>query len=583
MRRIQRQSNQHHSSRRGGLMVIIAVSLVVILGLAALSIDIGRETLFKTQLQATADASALAAAARLNQNADQADVRRDVIDTAMDVARRNSAGGFEDVLLDPNLDVELGRRTFDPDTGEYNLDFGPGAQPYNVVRVTPRLDIVDTVKDGNDVTEDRRPSLLFASVLGANEATLRASAIATFQPRDMMLVMDNSGSMRFDSLFRDDTIEKIGVDGVEQVIEEMWEDLGSPTYGDMEFEPQYITVSGQPAYGAVPHIDVTWKGTEVYVVSTKDLSNVVLYFSDGSTQKFDGLYGNTGSFRGTGYNYNKLIITAWVKSGNNQSGDGPGYGERFNLGYFSTIRRALGIDNVYYPYPSGSWNEFILYALFSDYLQNADQQYKFGMLSFVHFVNDRKPLPSQTPDLYRTRQQPIGALKDSVDLLVDYLREVEANDRIGLAIYSTSARLESGLTDDLDRIKDATGRQQPNGATNISEGMRLARLELEDNSRDSASRMMVLMTDGQANRPGNPAYAKLLCLEEAARAEEAGIRVMTISLGLGADTDLMEQIAEETNGIHFRVPGGTTVAELEEQLKRVFAEIAADRPIKLIK
>lgn len=68
----------------------------------------------------------------------------------------------------------------------------------------------------------------------------------------------------------------------------------------------------------------------VTVTSTKDLSNVVLAFCDGIHQKFDGLSGKSGTFSGTGTNQGKPIATVWVKSGNNDSGDGPGYGQRFN-------------------------------------------------------------------------------------------------------------------------------------------------------------------------------------------------------------------------------------------------------------
>jgi hypothetical protein len=59
------------------------------------------------------------------------------------------------------------------------------------------------------------------------------------------------------------------------------------------------------------------------------LSNVVLKFSDQSTQKFEPLSGNTASLSGTGTHQGKCIIGAWVKSGCNESGDGPGYGEWF--------------------------------------------------------------------------------------------------------------------------------------------------------------------------------------------------------------------------------------------------------------
>lgn len=65
----------------------------------------------------------------------------------------------------------------------------------------------------------------------------------------------------------------------------------------------------------------------VTATSTLDLSNVVLKFSDETTQKFDGLSGNSIVLSGTADNEGKCIIGVWIKSGCNQSGDGPGYGK----------------------------------------------------------------------------------------------------------------------------------------------------------------------------------------------------------------------------------------------------------------
>src|SRR5690606_4616801 len=93
------------------------------------------------------------------------------------------------------------------------------------------------------------------------------------------------------------------------------------------------TVVGQSASGCSPQVTVTFHGdqTSVSIQSTKDLSNVVLEYADGAHQKFDGLnQGQTGTFQGTGANSGKMITGLWVKSGCNQSGDGPGYGERFD-------------------------------------------------------------------------------------------------------------------------------------------------------------------------------------------------------------------------------------------------------------
>lgn len=67
----------------------------------------------------------------------------------------------------------------------------------------------------------------------------------------------------------------------------------------------------------------------VTATSDKDLSNVVLKFSDGTTQKFEDLSGFEQVFSGTGNHADKCIEGIWIKSGCNQSGDGPGYGEWF--------------------------------------------------------------------------------------------------------------------------------------------------------------------------------------------------------------------------------------------------------------
>ncbi|MDP2350340.1 MAG: thrombospondin type 3 repeat-containing protein, partial [Chloroflexota bacterium] len=82
--------------------------------------------------------------------------------------------------------------------------------------------------------------------------------------------------------------------------------------------------------GPVPDVAVAFTCDGVAVRSCKDLSNVVLDLESGVRQRFEGLSGETGIFAGTGANAGQPIRTVWVKSGANMSGDGPGYGERFD-------------------------------------------------------------------------------------------------------------------------------------------------------------------------------------------------------------------------------------------------------------
>lgn len=89
------------------------------------------------------------------------------------------------------------------------------------------------------------------------------------------------------------------------------------------------TNNGGTDGGCMPVVGATFAtdSKSVTATSTKDLSNVVLKYFDGTVQKFDGLTGLTGTFSGTGQNAGKCIVGIWIKSGCNDSGDGPGYGE----------------------------------------------------------------------------------------------------------------------------------------------------------------------------------------------------------------------------------------------------------------
>jgi Mg-chelatase subunit ChlD len=116
--------------------------------------------------------------------------------------------------------------------------------------------------------------------------------------------------------------------------------------------------------------------------------------------------------------------------------------------------------------------------------------------------------------------------------------------------------------------------------TNIGGGLKVAREELENNGRQDAYRVIVLMTDGVANRPSGT--AEQWAIDQANLCKTSKIKIMAIALGLGADEDLMLDLAEITGGKRFIVPGGGTIAQYEAQLMQVFQDIAADRPLKLL-
>lgn len=72
-------------------------------------------------------------------------------------------------------------------------------------------------------------------------------------------------------------------------------------------------------------------------------------------------------------------------------------------------------------------------------------------------------------------------------------------------------------------------------------------------ARDEAKKVIVMMSDGQANKPSGNGSGYALSMAQ--YAEGLGVTIFTISLGSDADVDLMRDIAAAGNGSHFDATG----------------------------
>jgi hypothetical protein len=254
----------------------------------------------------------------------------------------------------------------------------------------------------------------------------------------------------------------------------------------------------------------------------------------------------------------------------------------------TTLKNMLGLNGVPYPFPVGSWNEFFSHVQNNGDLYNAGLRKKYGIKTLIHYWLVDRPMHTETPPLYAVSEQPVTALKDATTVFLSYLQAQETDDRLGLSIYNSpneTAVLEHGLTEDFALINSTLQVRQAghyNHYTNIGAGIAKSRIELQQHARDGAFRMIVLMTDGIANRPTNTSTARAYVISEANACKDAKIPVVTISMGAGADVALMQQVADLTGGKHFNVPGGQTAAQYEEDLKDIFEEVAKTRPLKLV-
>jgi len=123
-------------NNRGQVLVLVAISLIVILGLAALAIDIGYFYHTKNQLQGAADAAALAGAVKLDgtNNLFQTAPRQE----AIKYAALNNAAGSPVQLSDDNSN-SLSGNSNDIALGSWiSNTFTPGGTPVNAVKVRTR-------------------------------------------------------------------------------------------------------------------------------------------------------------------------------------------------------------------------------------------------------------------------------------------------------------------------------------------------------------------------------------------------------------------------------------------------------------
>ncbi|MEE9296393.1 MAG: VWA domain-containing protein [Phycisphaerae bacterium] len=180
---------KHHYRRRAVVIVKVAILSTVLLGFAALGIDVGIYVNAGHELERAVEAAALAGAATMARSDPNDLTFTPARNSAVECALQNLVTG--DRLHISTEDVEFGWAQADAD-GVYG--FTPDPANVNAVRVTGRR------TDENLV--DGPISLIFAAVLGMDEANVTRSSTALMQPRDIVMVVDISDSSNNDSELR---------------------------------------------------------------------------------------------------------------------------------------------------------------------------------------------------------------------------------------------------------------------------------------------------------------------------------------------------------------------------------------------
>ena len=170
------------------VLPLIVVSLVALLTFVALAIDLGMLAVARTQCQDAADAAAMAGARALNGVSANNNNYAAATPAALTAATGNTV--LSTAIQASQVAVDIGRYMYVGGNQRFEGQFpGPSTENWSMVQATVSTNI------GNQ--------LPFSRVFNFGGVNLQAVATAAHRPRDIALVLDYSGSMRFASLMGD--------------------------------------------------------------------------------------------------------------------------------------------------------------------------------------------------------------------------------------------------------------------------------------------------------------------------------------------------------------------------------------------
>jgi hypothetical protein len=208
--------------RRGSVLPLVALSTVALIGLLALAIDIGMISIAKSQAQNAADAAAMAGARIINGNVGTSYNFAAIPGQAVTTATSNKILN-QYVQGDPNNITTVKNGPNPPNCTNPWQDASSNYFQYVSGQVTVRIGTYAYIyNDANPSTEGFQQAIpstvstepysavqvfvngtgnfAFARLFGLNTYNVTAQAVACHRPRDVAIILDLSGSMRFQSL-----------------------------------------------------------------------------------------------------------------------------------------------------------------------------------------------------------------------------------------------------------------------------------------------------------------------------------------------------------------------------------------------
>jgi len=194
----------HRRSRRGAMLPLIAFIMLGLIALLALAIDIGMIAVARSQCQNAADSAATAGARTLNGNVvanyNVAAVPGNSVGAviANPILGKHFDGDPQKVTKLSDYQYKSGQALIEVGTYAYKYDDGNNKNEGFKLEF-PRVDLTEPYTAVR-VTVQNAARVYFSRLLGWTKYDTNAVAVGVHRPRDVIIIMDLSGSMRFQSL-----------------------------------------------------------------------------------------------------------------------------------------------------------------------------------------------------------------------------------------------------------------------------------------------------------------------------------------------------------------------------------------------
>jgi len=625
--------------RKGVFFVLAIICLMGAMTFVGMSVDLGMITVTKTRMQAAADAAALAAAQEivvavreaswnadtgLDMNAVQTQAAADARVMAEYVADLN---GF---YLDPDTDVHLGKRLLAEDGVTYTETWETG--PFNCVKVNLR-------KDNTDASApDAKLPLLFAGVVGERAQSITTSATAFIESRDIVCTLDFSLSMNYDSRLRSSSVNRLTKSAIESNLDDIWNAFvnSDVRFSDESSTPKFpyngfgLINSAEGTYSSSNNSNTVLEELGLYTPGSN-------YYDDWSFNSSGADYYYTSS---GGYDYRRFTTGSNAGSLRRRSSRRSSWStvsETLAPGYTPPTPEVVipfpqegknSSTGLMLGKPSAStskslWTSYIDYVRTDKDLNAQGYRKRYGFRTLCLHLMVNRPSNNASEDLWRVPHYPFHAMKTGMTTFCRFMTDLSYGDHIGMVDYAAEAHLETGLNDassgvtvdlgghelttaysDINTIQLHKQAGHYSSSTATGDGLSTATALLQDQGRYGAQKAILLMTDGvpnvspgNFNLPSNWNWNELLdydgdgnadyttndraskyALYQAKLAADQDIVVHTLCVGAGADTSLLKAIAKISGGYDMVVEGGTSVSDMESNLREAFGVLAGQVP-----